>query len=550
MNKQAKFTGYFKLVDAEPTPAQIADNVTFDSLSVGNITGWYSNIVTGSGNRTSRYTEYNLMDSDVEVSRALDIIAEEMTNGTRDELLLIHAEDGELTESEQNTVNIALRRWIKMTGLNTKLFFIARNLIKYGDVVFKRPKPFSKWEHLPMQQVSGAYVDQNDAQNVIGLVVNQNHKGVNQGQPTSMKQQELSVEPLANLIWFTLNNDMSTSAPFGLSVLSAVYKAYQQKKLIEDAIIIYRVQRAPERRVFYIDVGRMPPQRRKAYMDQIKLEMRQRKVPALNSVDNSATVDNIYDPQDMMEDFYVATGSEGKGSKIEVLPGGQNLGDLSDLDYFSNKLFEGLRVPQNWHRADSPAVISDGRLGSAFIQELRFSKFVERHQLAMEQTLDAEFKRFLKNVGVKIDDSKFEVRLPEPSNFGAYRQAEKDGALLGLLSQTTTVPYLSPRFALKRFLQLTENEVIENQRMLREEKNIKENDPLLIPKLYQAEGADGLGGGGGGGFGGGGVGDFGLEPDANADFDEGGGETPAEDLNVNTPDAGAEEAPTPPDRKI
>ncbi len=543
MGKQAKFTGYFKLIDAEPTPIQVADNTSFDSMTVGNITGWYSNIVTGSGNRLARYTEYDLMDTDVEVSRALDIVAEEMTNGKDGELLELDIAEETLTDSEQVTINTALERWIRLVGLDVKLFHIARNLVKYGDVLFKRPEPFSKWDYVPPKTINGAYVDQNNAQNVIGFVINKLAKEAQQTPYNyGQKREELIVEPLQKLIRFTLNNDMSDSAPFGKSILSSVYKAYQQKKLIEDSIIIYRVQRAPERRVFYIDVGRMPPQRRKQYLEQIKLEMRQRKVPALNSNDPSSTVDSIYDPQDMMEDFYLATGGEGKGSKIEVLPGGQNLGELKDLEYFSNKLFEGLRIPTNWYRSESPASANDGKVGMAFIQELRFNKFIERLQLQMERTLDEEFKLFVKSIGIRVDPNSYQVKLPEPSNFGGYRQAEMDGTLLNIFSQVTGIPYLSPRFAMKRFLQLTENEMIENERLLREEKDVRATDPQLAMKLYQPEAAESLGSGGG--FGSTGAGDFDLGSDEEGDLDAG------DDLAPSDAAPDVEDLEQAPDRKI
>jgi hypothetical protein len=543
MGKQAKFTGYFKLINVEPTPAEIVDNVSFDSMTVGNITGWYANIVTGSGNRHARYQEYDLMDTDVEVSRALDIIAEEMTNGRRDESITLDIQEDTLTDAEQVTLNTAMKRWIRMMKLDTKLFHIARNLIKYGDVFFEREEPFSQWDYVPVKQINGAYVDQNDARRIIGWVVNIAHKHA-QAMPyqIGVKRDELSVRPTHKIVRFTLNNDMSESAPFGKSILASVYKAFQQKKLIEDAIIIYRVQRAPERRVFYIDVGRMPPQRRKAYLEQIKLEMRQRKVPALNNADPSqATVDNIYDPQDMMEDFYLATGSEGKGSKIEVLPGGQNLGELQDLEYFSNKLFEGLRIPISWYRNDSPATSNDGKVGMAYIQELRFMKFIERLQAGIEMTLDAEFKSFVKNIGIKIDPNVYEVRMPEPSNFASYRQAEVDSTLLNVLSSVSSVSYISPRFALKRFMQLSENEMIENERLLREEKGLKEDDPQLMMKLYQPDDVDSAGGGGFGGDAGG----FDLGDDTGGDLGDfaGGGDEMGTDLDLGGGEEGG--APTP-----
>lgn len=518
MAKYSKFSGFFKLIDVEPTPVKVSDNVSFDSVTVGNVSGWYSNIVTGSGNRMSRYSEYDLMDTDVEVSRALDIIAEEATTGNNEDTINVEIDPNTLTDSEQVTVNTALSRWMRMVELDTNLFHIVRNTIKYGDVVFKRTHPFGKWEHIPIKLVSGAFVDTNNPQHVLGLVINKSSKMQNPvaKQFNTTTEEDMNVEPINDLIRFTLNDNMSESAPFGKSILANIYKAYQQKKLVEDAIIIYRVQRAPERRVFYIDVGRMPPQRRKAYLEQIKLEMRQRKIPALNNSDPNTTVDTIYDPQDMMEDFYLAVGAEGKGSKIEVLPGGHNLGELKDLEYFSNKLFEGLRVPLNWYRSENPANVSDGKIGVSYVQELQFTKYVKRLQQPIERALDAEFKVFLKNVGIRIDENSFRLKLAEPSNFECYKKAEVDAALLNVYSQVTNIPHLSPRFTLVNFLQLTENQMIENERLRREELGISENDPLKLMKIYSPEAAAAAGGGdmGGGGFGGGGAGDFSLPTDS------------------------------------
>jgi len=501
MAKTSKFAGYFKLINADPTPAEITDNVVFDSVAVGNITGWYSNIVTGSGNRTSKYAEYDLMDADIEVSRALDIIAEEMTNGRGDELITLDIEEDSLTESEHVTLTTALGRWKKSQGLDSKLFDIARQLIKYGDVFFNKPEAFSKWDYIPPKQVTGAYVDENNAARVLGFVVNEGYKNAqHSGYNVGVKQRELVIKPVAKVIRFTLNNDMSDAAPFGKSILASVYRAYQQKKLIEDSIIIYRVQRAPEKRVFYIDVGRMPPNRRKQYLEQVKLEMRQRKIPALNNPGTGeTTVDSVYDPQDMMEDFFLATGAEGKGSKIEILPGGQNLGSLEDLNYFADKLNQGLRVPISWTRdgANGPGMVNDGKVGMAFVQEMRFAKFVERLQIRLTATLDTEFKLFLKNVGIRVDDEAFYLQLLPPSNFDTYRQAGRDSELLNILASATGIPQLSARFALSRFAQLTEAEIADNERKLREEKGISLDDPELLMKLYQPDFVSEGGGGGG-----------------------------------------------------
>ena len=201
------------------------------------------------------------------------------------------------------------------------------------------------------------------------------------------------------MIVFSLNDDISESAPFGESVLRAIYRAQKQKELLEDAILIYRIQRAPERRVFYIDVGKMPPQRVKSYLEGIKNEIRQRKIPtAGGGVDQ---VDSVYNPQSMSEDFFFAQRPDGRGSKVETLPGGQGLGELADLEYFQWKVFRGLRIPLSYMREGTDgATANDGKVGTAYIQELRFAMYVKRLQGYVSRVIDAEFKRYLRQTGM------------------------------------------------------------------------------------------------------------------------------------------------------
>jgi len=218
---------------------------------------------------------------------------------------------------------------------------------------------------------------------------------------------------------FTLNDDMSDQAPFGESVLSSVYRVQKQKELLEDAIVIYRVQRAPERRVFYIDVGKMPPQRTKQYLETIKNEIRQKKVPSVSG--GTANIDSTYNPQSMSEDFYFASRPGGAGSRVETLPGGQNLGELGDLEYFRSKVLEGLRIPPsylpNFETNDMSGSFSDGNVGTAYMQEIQFFKYVERLQEHINDILDIEFKRFLKSLDIRIDESREKIVRSFPTNF-------------------------------------------------------------------------------------------------------------------------------------
>ena len=166
--------------------------------------------------------------------------------------------------------------------------------------------------------------------------------------------------------------------------------------------------------------------------------------------------------------------SEGRGSKVEVLPGGENLGDIDDLRYFNNKMLRALGVPSSYLPTgpeDGTAATSDGKVGTAFIQEFRFSKVVTRYQQQCIEPLDLEFKLFLKHRGVTIDNSLFELTYTPAQSFSEYRQLELDSAKINTFTALTDISFVSKRFILKRYLGWTEGELAENERMWKEERS-------------------------------------------------------------------------------
>ena len=191
---------------------------------------------------------------------------------------------------------------------------------------------------------------------------------------------------------------------------------FKQKELLEDAIIIYRVQRAPERRIFKIDVGNMPNHLAMAFVERIKNEIHQRRIPSQTGGGQNV-IDSAYNPLSINEDYFFPQTAEGRGSKVETLPGGTNLGEIDDLKYFTNKLFRGLRIPSSYLPTGpdvSAAVFSDGRVGTAYIQELRFNKYCERLQSLLETEFNLEFKLYMKENGIVIDDSLFDIQFNPP----------------------------------------------------------------------------------------------------------------------------------------
>lgn len=307
----AKWTDYFKIIAPKPETVRVTDNQ--GDMGAYNNYSWYQHLVQGSASRLTKYREYELMDNDVEVARALDTIAEEMTgnNPKTDrpiEIDILSEDEDEISTSTVLTLQAAVRRWSSIHDWDNKLFNVSRFLVKYGDCFFKRSKDnFSRWEFIHPKDVMAAIVDKDNVNNILFWQIRKNSNSAtpSYGVPIGGKAgYETETIPANLLIRFTLNDDMSDSAPFGESILRPVYRSHKQKELLEDAVIIYRIQRAPERRVFYIDVGKMPPQRVKMHLEQIKNEIKQKKIPT--NFGGTDQVDSVYNPHSMSEDFYFA----------------------------------------------------------------------------------------------------------------------------------------------------------------------------------------------------------------------------------------------------
>lgn len=463
---------------------------------------WLPEVYSGLPNRVERYTQYDLMDQDSEINAALDTIAEFSTqfNSTTKLPFQIYYKD-DATEAEVNALETSLRQWCNINDFERRMHGIFRNAIKYGDHFFIRDPETYKLFWVNPADVSKAiindstgkeveqYLVKNISLNLHDMVVvdtkklqnsaintttgyttgTSNNAGIFQGNATSGNA-EFAVDA-SNVVHIAMSDGMNASWPFGKSILDSVFKVYKQKELLEDSIIIYRVQRAPERRVFYIDVGNMPAHKAMAFVERTKNEVHQTRIPNMTG-GGTKVMDAAYNPLSIMEDYFFAQTAEGRGSKVEVLPGGDNLGEIDDLKYFNNKLMRGLRIPSSYLPTggeDGTAVYNDGRVGTAMIQEFRFSKYCERLQMTLQPGLDKEFKMFLKFRGVEVTSSLFDLQFSEPQSFSQYRDLELDSAKTALFSNIEGTPYLSRRFILGKYLGLTEDELIENERMWKEE---------------------------------------------------------------------------------
>jgi hypothetical protein len=473
-----------------------------------NYSSYLPDVYSGSPNRIERYMQYDTMDMDSEVNAALDILAEFCTqrNKENDTPFTLKFK-GRPTNSEIKILKEYLQQWSKLQHLNQRMFRIARNLFKYGDGFFIRDPETQKWFYIDPAKVSKIIVNESEGKNpeqyvirdinvnfqdLVVTQINPNSQGNTAGgaayvkgggagrgmvgaypQQTgsrfSTEQNEQAIEA-KHVVHLSLSEGLDNNYPFGNSLLESVFKVYKQKELLEDAIIIYRIQRAPERRIFYIDVGNMPSHLAMSFVERVKNEIHQRRIPS--STGGGSVIDSAYNPLSINEDYFFPQTAEGRGSKVDTLPGGTNLGEIDDLKYFTNKLMRALRIPSSYLPTgadDSQSQYNDGRVGTAYIQELRFNKYCERLQQAMIRTFDIEFKLFLAKKGVNIDFSLFDLNFQSPQNFAAYRQAELDNQRISTFTQMVALPFVSKRFALKRFLGMTEEDLAENERLWKEE---------------------------------------------------------------------------------
>jgi len=476
-------------------------------------------VYIGHPNRIERYNQYEQMDMDSEINAALDILSEFMTqkNEANNSPFDIKFKENP-TDNEIKIIKEQLNQWVTLNEFNSRIFKIVRNTIKYGDQVFVRDPENFKLFWVEMSKVVKVIVNESDGkkpeqyilkdinpnfENLTVTAVTTSDQYMNHPQvggpsgsyvqpsvPTagggrfSRAQNEAAINA-EHIIHLSLTEGLDVYWPFGTSVLENVFKVFKQKELLEDAIIIYRVQRAPERRVFKIDVGNMPSHMAMAFVERIKNEISQRRIPT-QSGGGTNMMDATYNPLAQMEDYFFPVTAEGRGSSVDTLAGASNLGEITDLRYFTNKLFRGLRIPSSYLPVtleDGTQAFNDGRVGTALIQEWRFNQYCQRLQNAIIETLDTEFKLFMRWRGVNIDSQLFELIFEPPQNFAQYRQADVDSARIATFTQLEAYPYFSKRFLMKRYLGMSEQEMSENETMWAEEQGDVEIAPVEDPNL-------------------------------------------------------------------
>jgi hypothetical protein len=256
-----------------------------------------------------------------------------------------------------------------------------------------------------------------------------------------------------------------------LSYMHKAIKALNQLRMIEDSLVIYRLSRAPERRIFYIDVGNLPKVKAEQYLKEVMSRYR-------NKLVYDANTGEIRDDRkfmSMMEDFWLPRREGGRGTEITTLPGGQNLGELTDVEYFQKKLYRALGVPES--RIASDGGFNLGRSSEILRDELKFAKFVGRLRKRFAQMFNDMLRTqlILKNIvtpedwDVMADHIQYDFLYD--NQFAELKESELLQNRLGILA--TVEPYIgkyySTEYVRKRILRQTDSEIIEIDEQIEDE---------------------------------------------------------------------------------
>ncbi len=271
-----------------------------------------------------------------------------------------------------------------------------------------------------------------------------------------------------------------------LSYLHKAIKALNQLRMIEDSLVIYRLSRAPERRIFYIDVGNLPKVKAEQYLREVMSRYR-------NKLVYDASTGEVRDDRkymSMLEDFWLPRREGGRGTEITTLPGGQNLGELSDVEYFQKKLYRSLNVPES--RIANDGGFNLGRSSEILRDELKFAKFVGRLRKRFANMFSDMLKTqlILKNVITPEDwdqiNDHIQYDFLYDNQFAELKESELMNERLGLVA--TMEPYIGKYFSVeyvrKRVLRQTDQEIIDIDGQI--EKEIKDGiipDPNAVDPI-------------------------------------------------------------------
>lgn len=360
----------------------------------------YTQAIYYEPNRLASYYDYESMEYTPEISAALDIYAEESTTPNEDgQILQIYSESKRIKSVLADLFNNAL-------DINTNLPMWTRNTCKYGDnFVYMRLDPEKGvigCQQLPNIEIERFEQGLSTRNASVGVAQNNTE---DKGLRFTWKTQNMEFQTWEIAHFRLLGDDRKL--PYGTSMLEKSRRIWKQLLLSEDAMLIYRTSRAPERRIFKVYVGNMNDDDVEAYVQRVANKFKREQI-----VDSkTGNVDMRYNQMAVDQDFFIPVRDPAQPSPIETLPGAQNLSEIADIEYIQKKLVTALRIPKAFLGFEE--VVGDGK--TLALMDIRFARTINRIQKSMLQELNKIAIVHLFLLGFEEEISNFTLGLTNPS---------------------------------------------------------------------------------------------------------------------------------------
>ena len=408
----------------------------------------YNQSVYYEPNRLAAYYDYESMEFTPEISAALDIYAEESTTmSEKGEILTIYSESDRIKGILDDLFNNKL-------DINTNLQMWARGVCKYGDdFVYLKIDPekgivgCQQLPNIEIERIEGASSK---------TPIQQDQKVPSRELRFQWKNKDLEFQAWEIAHFRLLGDDRKL--PYGTSMLDKIRRIWKQLLLAEDAMLIYRTSRAPERRVFKVFVGNMDDKDIEPYVQRVASKFKRDQV----ADPRNGQVDMRYNQMAVDQDYFIPVRDPSQTNPIETLPGAQNLGEIADIEYIQKKLLAALRIPKAFLGFEE--VVGDGK--NLALMDIRFARTINKIQKSLIQELNKVALIHLYLLGMEDELNNFELSLTNPSSqadllkietwkekITLYKDATSDQSQIGILPVSHT-------WAKKNILGMSDSEVL------------------------------------------------------------------------------------------
>ena len=449
------------------------------TIAQGGVFGTTVDLEGTAKNEAALVTKYREMTLQPECEKAIDdIVNEAIVGDSKEQSVQIVLDDTELPKNIKDRISEEFDSVLSLLKFQTKSYNIFRDWYVDGRLYYhvmidiKNPRAgIKELRHIDPRKIKKVRAEKQDRQNpnqITQTVLNKKYDEFFIYQPTGIGTNTEGIKIAPDSIAYCHSGVLDNRNYMVLSYIHKAIKPLNQLRMLEEATVIYRLARAPERRIFYIDVGNLPKGKAEQYLRDMMAKHK-------NKLVYDAETGQIRDDRKfltMLEDYWLPRREGGRGTEITTLPGGQNLGELDDVLYFRKKLYESLNVPVS--RLETENQFQLGRASEITRDELKFSKFISRLRMKFSELfyIILEKQLLLKGTMTKQEwnDIKDKIYFDflEDNHFAELKDAEIMENRLRILADVDQYAgkYYSDEWIKKNVLRMTEDDIADIQQQI------------------------------------------------------------------------------------